>query len=253
MSDLVYGIHAVRHTLLHSPQDALELWLKIDWHARGISEIRTLALKSGIAIQEVPDTTLDQLANDGVHQGVVLRRRTPKLRDERDLVSLLTERSAMALLLVLDGVQDPQNLGACLRTADAAGVDAVIVPMHRGVGVTGAVRKVASGAAETVPIIAVRNLARSLREIRQAGIWVVGTAEDAEQTLYDVDFNRPIALVVGSENRGLRHLTREHCDVLARIPMRGNVESLNVSVSTGIGLFEAVRQRRCQTPGGQYP
>ncbi|MGH8579670.1 MAG: TrmH family RNA methyltransferase, partial [Gammaproteobacteria bacterium] len=111
------------------------------------------------------------------------------------------------------------------------------------------VRKVASGAAETVPIIAVRNLARSLREIRQAGIWVVGTAEDAEQTLYDVDFNRPTALVVGSENRGLRRLTREHCDVLARIPMRGNVESLNVSVSTGIGLFEAVRQRRCQTPG----
>lgn len=248
-NELVYGIHAVRHTLLNAPQDVLELWLKSDWHARGISEIRTLAVKNRIAIQEVPAATLDKLVPDGVHQGVALRRRAPKLLDEQDLASMLAKGSAMVLFLVIDGIQDPHNLGACLRTADAAGIDAVIVPMHRGVGITPAARKVASGAAETVSIFAVRNLARALREIRNAGIWVVGTADDSEQTIYDVDFNRPTALVIGSEDQGLRRLTREHCDVLARIPMQGSVESLNVSVATGISLFEAMRQRRHGTAG----
>lgn len=243
-TDLVYGIHAVRHTLLNCPQEVLELWIKKDWRARGISEIRTLALRQGLAVQEVSGATLDELVSEGVHQGVVLRRRAPRLRDESDLAVLVGKCDKPPLVLVLDGIQDPHNLGACLRTADAAGVDAVVIPVHRGVGLTGAARKAASGAAETVPLIAATNLARALRAIRDSGVWLIGTADDAKQTVFEADFTRPSAIVLGSEDRGMRRLTREHCDTLVRIPMFGSVESLNVSVVTGICLYEAIRQRR---------
>ena len=244
-SEIVYGIHAVRHALTHAPLDTLEMWVKVDWHSRGISEIRTLATRHGVAIQAVQPNTLDKLAQGGQHQGVVLRRRAPKAHDEKDLETLLAQNAtAPRLILVLDGVQDPHNLGACLRTADAASVDAVVIPIHRGVGLNATVRKVASGAAETVFVVGVRNLARALRAMGDAGICLVGTEGDAKKDIYDVDMIRPTALILGSEDRGLRHLTREHCDILARIPTHGNVESLNVSVSAGICLFEALRQRR---------
>lgn len=244
-SELVYGIHPVRHALQHSPEDILEFWVKKDWRTRGISELRALAARHGIAIQEVPAGTLEKLVGDVSHQGVVLRRRAPRVRDEGDLKSILSERGEKpCLILVLDGVQDPHNLGACLRTAEAAQVDAVVVPVHRGAGLTPTVRKVASGAAESVPLISVRNLARSIREIKEAGVWLVGTTDDSSKVLYDLDLTRPTALVLGSEDRGLRRLTREHCDVLVRIPLQGDVESLNVSVASGICLFEALRQRR---------
>jgi 23S rRNA (guanosine2251-2'-O)-methyltransferase len=148
-------------------------------------------------------------------------------------------------LLVLDGVQDPHNLGACLRSADAAGVDAVIVPKDKAAGLTPVVRKVACGAAENVPFFQVTNLARTLRDLQERGIWLIGAAGEAESSLYQADLRGPLALVMGAEEQGMRRLTREHCDVLVNIPMAGSVESLNVSVATGICLFEAVRQRRC--------
>jgi 23S rRNA (guanosine2251-2'-O)-methyltransferase len=161
-----------------------------------------------------------------------------------DLHDLLAQDQSDALYLVLDGVEDPRNLGACLRVADSAGVRAVIRPMHRGTGLTAAATKVASGAAESVPLLSVNNLARALTDMQQAGIWLVGTDPEAERSIYDVDMSVPLALVLGGEGKGLRRLTRDRCDTLASIPMYGSVESLNVAVSAGVCLYEAVRQRR---------
>jgi len=219
------------------------MWLQAGLRNPSLEEIRGLAKGLGLAIQEVQGQTLDRLAEGGHHQGVVLRRRLPKALGEDDLAGLLGRRGGEPLLLVLDGVEDPHNLGACLRTADAAGAHGVIIPLHRGVGLTATVCKVASGAAEAVPLIQARNLARVLRRLQEENIRLVGTAGDAEQTLFEVDLTGPLALVMGGEGRGLRRLTREHCDVVARIPMVGRVESLNVSVAAGICLYEAVRQR----------
>jgi len=168
---------------------------------------------------------------------------------ERQLDDFLHTLRSPALLLVLDGVTDPHNLGACLRTADAAGVQAVILPKDRSAGLTPVVRKVACGAAEHLPVFAVTNLARALRTLQAAGLWVYGAAGEAEKSLYDVDFTGSVALVLGAEGSGLRRLTREHCDALVKIPMTGSVESLNVSVATGVLLYEVVRQRR----GGAGP
>lgn len=166
------------------------------------------------------------------------------VRNEDDLFDILDSLKEPPFLLILDGVQDPHNLGACLRSADAAGVHAVIAPKDRAVSLTDTVRKIACGAAEHVPFVTVTNLARTLKELKEAGLWLVGTADGAEQSLYDIDLTGPLALVMGAEGKGLRRLTREHCDFLVHIPMAGSVECLNVSVATGVCLFEAVRQRR---------
>ncbi len=202
--------------------------------------------QAGITVVDADDSQLDRLADGERHQGVdrrarAARRAIPRRSSRRRSKSL---GDAPPLLLVLDGVTDPHNLGACLRSADAAGVAAVIVPRDRAVGLTPVVRKVAAGAAETVPLVQVVNLARTLRELKERGVWLVGTADDAARTLYDVDLSGPTALVLGSEGEGMRRLTREACDELVSIPMAGAVESLNVSVATGVALFEAVRQRR---------
>ena len=163
--------------------------------------------------------------------------------DESDLLELVDKTKNPPFLLILDNVQDPHNLGACLRSADAAGVHAVVIPKDRSVGVTETVRLVACGAAESVPIAQVTNLARVLTQLKKSGLWIVGTTDTAEKTLYEVDLTGPIAMIMGSEGKGLRRLTSEHCDFLVRIPMVGSVESLNVSVATGVCLFEALRQR----------
>jgi 23S rRNA (guanosine2251-2'-O)-methyltransferase len=186
---------------------------------------------------------LDRDAGHANHQGVLAQCRAAAERTEGELPGLLASLSGPALLLVLDGIQDPHNLGACLRSADAAGAQAVILPKDNAAPITPVVRKVASGAAEVLPVFQVTNLARTLDELKDAGVWLIGAAGEAEQTLYDVDLRGPVALVLGAEGTGLRRLTREKCDHLARIPMAGTVESLNVSVATGIFLFEAVRQR----------
>jgi len=178
----------------------------------------------------------------GVHQGVVAGVAPDRQWQEADIEALVAG-SKQPLLLVLDGVTDPHNLGACLRTADATGVTAVIVPKDKSASLNPTARKVASGAAETTPFIQVTNLARCLRELQDLGVWLIGTAGESDATVYDADFTGPVALVMGAEGKGMRRLTREHCDLLVKIPMQGQVESLNVSVATGVCLFEALRQR----------
>jgi 23S rRNA (guanosine2251-2'-O)-methyltransferase len=202
------------------------------------------ARAAGVPVEETTGDSLDRAAGHDHHQGVVARCRAAPERTEAELPAFLKDLPATAFLLVLDGVQDPHNLGACLRSADAAGVQAVIVPRDNSAPLTPAVRKVASGAAETVPLFRVANLARVLETLKSAGVWLVGAAGEAERDLYDIDLRGPLALVLGAEGTGLRRLTRDLCDHLARIPMTGSVGSLNVSVAAGVCLFEAVRQRR---------
>lgn len=242
-SEVICGIHAVRHCLSQSAGKVTELWIQSGNSGGALAELARLAGLHGISVQEVPARTLDKLTGGGRHQGIALRRRGRQALAEADLKTLLAGLDQPPFLLILDGVQDPHNLGACLRTADAAGVDAVIVPRHRGVHMTPTVAKVACGAAERMPLIQVGNLARTLKELQQAGVWLAGTSDRADKTLFDTDLSGPLALVMGAEDRGVRRLTAEHCDFLMRIPMQGIVESLNVSVATAVCLFEAVRQR----------
>ncbi|HRF53142.1 MAG TPA: 23S rRNA (guanosine(2251)-2'-O)-methyltransferase RlmB [Aquimonas sp.] len=208
-----------------------------------LQEIAATAKAADVAVRFVPTEQLDRMAQGARHQGVVAQQVEQRAYDERDLEGLI-EFVAKPLLLILDGVQDPHNLGACLRTAAAAGVTAVIVPKDRAVGLTPTVRKIAAGGAERVPLVRVTNLARSMKQLQEAGVWIVGLAGEVEASLYDIDLRGPIAIAMGSEGDGLRRLSREHCDYLAQIPMHSGMESLNVSVATGISLFEALRQRR---------
>lgn len=241
-SEIVYGLHAVRHALGMALPAVLEIWVQDNKkESRSIAQL--IAAAGDIPVQFVPKRTLDRLAQYGRHQGIVIRKKREK-KAIPDLDALLRDAHAsLPLFLVLDGIQDPHNLGACLRTADAAGVQAVIHPKDRAAGLGATVSKVASGAAEHVPVIAVTNLARILKQMQAAGVWVIGTADDAQTSIYQADLNRPLALVMGAEGQGLRENTRKHCDLLVHIPMAGHVESLNVSVAAGVCLYEAVRQR----------
>jgi 23S rRNA (guanosine2251-2'-O)-methyltransferase len=197
---------------------------------------------AGVVVERANRATLDRLAQGGVHQGIVARVPPPEPFGLDALERIVAERGAAVRLLVLDQVEDPRNLGACLRTADAAGVDAVVVPKARSAKLSSAALKAAAGGAETVPLVVVPNLARSLRWIGDAGLRLVGLDERGAKAYFEVDLGAPIALVLGAEGRGLRRLTREACDVLLRIPMQGTVASLNVSVATGIVLYEMLRQ-----------
>ena len=240
---VAYGIHAVRVLLSRQPQRVRRVLLAGGRDAGRLAELRELAQRAGVPVASVDGAELDRLAAGERHQGV-LAEVLPRAGDpETQLEEALEAAGPAPLLLVLDGVQDPHNLGACLRSADAAGVAAVIVPRDRAAGLTPVVRKVAAGAAETVPLVSVVNLARTLRDLKGRGIWLVGTDDAADRTLYQADLEGPLALVMGSEGEGMRRLTRECCDLLVSIPMAGAVESLNVSVATGVALFEAVRQR----------
>lgn len=236
------GFHAVMTAL--RAQRVTAVWVQAGREDQRMREALELANAQGLAIKRVSRGELDLMMPGARHQGIVAQASQPEVLAGNDLNGIIARAGKNLLLLVLDGVQDPHNLGACLRTADAAGVHAVIVPKDRAAGITPVVSKVASGAAETVPLITVTNLARTLRELRDAGVWLVGTRGDAEQTIFDVDLRGPIALVLGGEGSGMRRLTGEHCDVSVKIPMAGAVESLNVSVAAGVCLFEAVRQRR---------
>jgi 23S rRNA (guanosine2251-2'-O)-methyltransferase len=241
---VAYGIHAVRVLLSRCPQRVRRVLLAGGRDAGRLVEIRALAQRAGVQVSAADDALLDKLAEGARHQGVVAEV-VPRAGDpETQLEEALEAAGSVPLLLVLDGVQDPHNLGACLRSADAAGVAAVIVPRDRAAGITPVVRKVAAGAAETVPLVAVVNLARTLRLLKERGIWLVGTDDAADKTLFEADLKGSMALVMGSEGEGMRRLTRECCDQLVSIPMAGAVESLNVSVATGIVLYEALRQRR---------
>jgi 23S rRNA (guanosine2251-2'-O)-methyltransferase len=243
-STVAYGLHAVRVMLTRSPARVRRVLIAEGREAGRLAEVRALAERSGIRVATAQEAELDRLSERGRHQGVVAEI-APRAGDpETQLEEALEACAGPPLLLVLDGVQDPHNLGACLRSADAAGVAAVIAPRDRAAGLTPVVRKVAAGAAETVSFVSVVNLARTLRDLKERGIWLVGTDDAAEKTLYEADLTGPLALVMGSEGEGMRRLTRECCDQLVSIPMSGAVESLNVSVAAGVVLFEAVRQRR---------
>ncbi len=246
-SEWVYGVHAVMGLLKSDPTRVHEIRLMRQRRDQRLERIRALAEAQGVPWQWAERAELDRLA-PGRHQGVAAHCVAGPLRDEDYLLELVAQRSA-PLFLVLDGITDPHNLGACLRVADAAGVAAVIAPRDRAVGITASVQKVASGAAATVPYVVVTNLARLLRKLRDAGVWVVGTGGEAASCLYDADLRGPLALVMGAEDSGMRRLTRESCDLLVRLPMQGAVESLNVSVAAGICLFEAQRQRRAAAGG----
>lgn len=241
----IFGLHSVT-AALRSGRECRQLWLQDNRRDKRLNDLETRAQKLGVNVERVSRHELDRLAANLHHQGAVGEFGTPVGPD--NLEDLLDSLTGPPFLLVLDGVQDPHNLGACLRTADAAGVHAVIAPKDRACGITPTVRKVAAGAAETVPFFTVTNLARTLKDLKDRGIWLAGAAGDAEQVVYELDLKGAIAIVMGSEGEGLRRLTRDSCDWLAKLPMNGDVESLNVSVATGICLFEAVRQRRVVQP-----
>jgi len=242
---LIFGLHAVEAALKRNPAEIEQLWCDAQRKDRRVRELATLAENQGVKLQWVHKRELEALLPaEARHQGVAARVCGAVEHNESFLEQILVGLSEPALLLVLDGVTDPHNVGACLRSADAAGAHAVIAPRDRACGLTPVVRKVASGAAETVPFIQVTNLARTLKSLRDAGVWVIGTAlEEAGASLYQTRLTGSVALVLGAEGKGLRRLTRENCDELIYIPMAGTVQSLNVSVATGICLFEAVRQR----------
>lgn len=238
---LLFGFHAVTVRLKVAPQSIRELHVDASRHDQRMKQFLAKVEEAGLRVIESDDDRLQQMAGTHRHQGVVAR--VDAVKQARSLDDLLDELTEPALLLVLDGVTDPHNLGACLRVADGAGAHAVIAPKDHAVGINATVAKVASGAAETVPYFMVTNLARTLAELKERDIWVVGTSDDAPGSLYQADFHRGTALVLGAEGSGMRQLTRKHCDELVSIPMMGGVESLNVSVASGVCLYEARRQR----------
>jgi 23S rRNA (guanosine2251-2'-O)-methyltransferase len=245
-TDLIYGLHAVASLLARRPESVQSLTVQAGRHDARLSEILELAKHCGIAIREQPARALSALTGGAAHQGVVAEVRAAEPLGESALAERIARARAagrLPLVLVLDGISDPHNLGACLRTADATGVDAVVAPRDRAAGLTATVRKVAAGAAETVAFIQVTNLARCLGQLKALELWVIGAAADAPLSAYAADFTVATALVLGGEGRGLRRLTREGCDQVVQLPLMGSVGSLNVSVATGVLLYEVLRQR----------
>ncbi len=239
----IFGIHTVLSLLQKQPERVFRLCIHEERHDKKMEMIVKLAKQHDINIDYASRQELDNMTQTANHQGVVAFCTKAHVYSESDLPSLLKSVEGAPFVLILDGVQDPHNLGACFRSADAAGVHVIIAPKDKSVGLTPVVSKVASGATETVPFIQVTNLVRALEMLKELGIWIYGAAAEATETLYQTDLSGPVAIALGAEGAGLRRLTREHCDVLLQIPMRGSVSSLNVSVATGVFLFEVVRQR----------
>ncbi|MCW8276360.1 23S rRNA (guanosine(2251)-2'-O)-methyltransferase RlmB [Pseudomonas sp. PCH199] len=238
----IYGVHAVEALLRHHPKRVKQIWLAEGRSDPRVQTLIELANENRVQVGQAERREMDAWV-EGVHQGVVADVSPSQVWGEAMLDELLDRTEGAPLLLVLDGVTDPHNLGACLRSADAAGALAVIVPKDKSATLTPTVRKVACGAAEVIPLVAVTNLARTLEKLKQRGLWVVGTAGEAEVSLYEQDLTGPTILIMGAEGSGMRRLTRDLCDYLVRLPMAGSVSSLNVSVATGVCLFEALRQR----------
>ena len=246
-ADIAFGLHAVEELLRSQPQAVGRLWIARGRQDGRMQALLSLAEKAGVTIERAQREKLDALTS-GRHQGVVAEllgahTQASDLRWSEAQLCEAVRDNARALVLVLDGVTDPHNLGACMRSADAAGVTAVVTPKDNAADITAVVRKVACGATETVPLVRVTNLARALDALKEAGVWLYGAAGEAEQSLYDCSLGGPMALVMGAEGTGMRRLTRERCDFLVSLPMAGSVSSLNVSVATGVCLFEIRRQR----------
>ncbi len=241
-TETIYGIHAITALLDQAPKRLQELLLLQQRDDQRLQTLATRAAEQGVDLRRVAREELDKLV-DGNHQGAVARCVPRQVMPENQLTDFIAAIDGPPLLLLLDGVTDPHNLGACLRSAEAAGVHAVIIPKDKSADLTPLVRKIASGAAEFIPVFRVTNLARTMADLQQQGIWLVGLAGEVDTSLYAIDLSGPVGLVMGAEGSGLRRLTRDKCDYLAGIPMPGTVASLNVSVATGVSLFEAVRQR----------
>ena len=242
-NDIVFGLHAVQSLFAASPERVRELQVQKGRTDKRISALVDQARQLGVAVKFVERSRLDTKA-DGVHQGIMARVSAARVYREEDLEDILDGLNTAPFLLILDGVTDPHNLGACLRTADAAGVQAIITPKDKSASLNATATKVACGAADNVPLIQVTNLARTMASLKERGIWIMGTAGEGSVSIYQSDLKGPLALVMGAEGKGIRRLTRDLCDVLLSIPMVGTVSSLNVSVATGVCLFEAVRQRQ---------
>ncbi len=242
-SQWIAGINAVASAIEHDAANVREILIEAGAKNPRIAEIETQARRLGIEPRRVASQALDGVAGGLRHQGVIARYAAAKTYDEHDLKEIVEAADGRALILVLDEVQDPHNLGACLRSAAAAGAHAVVIPRDKAASITATVRKTSAGAADRLPVVRVTNLARCLKSLQQQGVWIYGLAGETETSLYSIDLRGNVALVLGAESDGLRRLTREHCDQLVRIPMPGAMESLNVSVAAGISLFEAVRQR----------
>ncbi|HKU88580.1 MAG TPA: 23S rRNA (guanosine(2251)-2'-O)-methyltransferase RlmB [Steroidobacteraceae bacterium] len=247
MTEKVYGLHAVRALLTRHAERVTGVTIAEGRAEPRVAELQSLAQKAGKSVKRAPPASFKQLFGDAVHQGVYVDVQPLPPWHEEELVGAITAAleagNQKPYVLVLDGVQDPHNLGACLRTADATGALAVVIPKDRAVQMNATVRKVAAGAAETTPLAVVTNLARTLRLLKDAGLWIVGADAEAPKLAHETDLAGPIALVMGAEGAGLRQLTRDTCDFLVRLPQQGSVESLNVSVATGMLLYEALRQR----------
>ncbi|MGI9281552.1 MAG: 23S rRNA (guanosine(2251)-2'-O)-methyltransferase RlmB [Endozoicomonas sp.] len=241
--DVVFGLHAVQSLFEHSPEKVLELMIQKGRTDKRINALVDEARSQGVTVRFVERARLDSKV-EGVHQGIVARVAQAKVYREGDLEDLLNGLNEPPFLLILDGVTDPHNLGACLRTADAAGVHALVTPKDKSATLNATARKVACGAAENVPLVQVTNLSRTMEWLKERGIWMIGTAGESSSDIYQSDLKGPMALVMGAEGKGMRRLTRDKCDSLIFIPMAGSVSSLNVSVATGVCLFEAVRQRQ---------
>ena len=241
---ILFGFHAVTVRLKTHPKSISEVHVDATRRDQRMRQFVERAKEAGLKIVDSDDERLSKLAGSSRHQGVVARvSALAMLHSLDEVMEGLEAAEVVPLLLVLDGVTDPHNLGACLRVADGAGAHAVLAPKDHAVGLNATVAKVASGAAETVPYLMVTNLARSLNELKERDVWIIGTSDQAEKSIYDIDLKRPVALVLGAEGDGLRQLTAKTCDELVRIPMKGAVESLNVSVAAGVCLYEALRQR----------
>jgi 23S rRNA (guanosine2251-2'-O)-methyltransferase len=245
MADLIFGLHAVQAVLHSRPTDIRRAWVLKGRDDSALQSILETLSQYGVSVEACARQRLDDKV-EGNHQGIVVEAKSAPVKDEDWLLARLGQLQAAGeapFLLVLDQVQDPHNLGACLRSADAVGVHAVVAPKDRSATLTATARKVACGAAETVPFVQVTNLARTLRSLKDEQLWVVGLAGEADAELWNTRLDGPLAVVMGAEGKGLRRLTREHCDAIASLPMHGLVDSLNVSVTTGVVLYEALRQR----------
>lgn len=240
----LFGWHTVDAVLNRASESIYEIYVDKQRDDERSRQLQSQADRLGLSIQRVEKKQLDKFVTDANHQGVVLRCRLPKPRNQNEINDHIVELDEMPFVLVLDGVTDPHNLGACLRSADAAGVNTVVIPRDKAVGLTPVVCKVASGAAHVLPIFQVSNLVQTMKLLQKQGIWFYGTSGEAEQSLYETELTGALGIAMGAEGKGMRRLTMEQCDFLVNIPMQGSVSSLNVSVATGVVLFEALRQRQ---------
>ena len=241
--DKLFGLHAVQAALDYSPEKIQRVWVDNQRQDKRLTSLLTGLSRVNINVEKSDRKTLDRLSDHKNHQGIIAEVQLPSTNSEAQLKDAIETLTTTPLFLILDQVQDPHNLGACLRSADAAGVHGIIIPKDNSSGITPTVCKVASGAAETIPVYQVTNLARCLRGLKEQGLWIIGTTGEAEKTLFETDLSLPLALVMGTEGQGMRKLTQQHCDFLVKIPMQGQVESLNVSVAAGVMMYETLRQR----------